>query len=157
MKRYFARKDLLSAIRSDLANISKEFAQILPDKIEILETKEKKFVLGDGEVLAFESERGFFPTVRGALRIPVLGERSVIVDRGAVSFVVNGADIMRPGVVGWDPNIKANDFVIIREEVHKKAIAVGISLWDAGEFETKTSGKCIKNLHFVGDDIWNMG
>lgn len=156
MKRYHARKDLLSVIKSDLANISKEFAEMLPEKFEILEGKDKKFVLGDREVLAFESEKGYFPTVRGALRIKG-GSRAVTVDQGAVSFVVNGADIMRPGVVSWDSDIRKGDHVIIREETHGKAIAVGTSLWDGEEFESNTTGKCVKSLYYVGDDVWNMG
>jgi PUA domain protein len=157
MKRYFARKDLLSAIKTDLANISKEFVEILPDKVEILETKEKKFVLGDDGALVFESEKGFFPTVRGALRISDKEKKTVTVDKGAVSFVINGADIMRPGVVRWDANIKKGDYVIIREETHGKAIAIGEALWSGDEFAGNTTGKCVKSLYFVGDDVWNLG
>lgn len=157
MKRYFARKDLLLSIKTDLANISKEFAEILPDTVEILEAKEKKFVLGEGGVLVFGSEKGFFPTVRGALEITDRGKRTVTVDAGAISFVINGADIMRPGVVAYDGNIEKGDYVIIREETHGKAIAVGISLWDGSDFAGKTTGKCVKSLYFVGDDVWNMG
>lgn len=157
MKRYFARKDLLLSIKTDLANISKEFAEILPDTVEILEAKEKKFVLGEGGVLVFGSEKGFFPTVRGALEITDREKRTVTVDAGAISFVINGADIMRPGVVAYDGNIEKGDYVIIREETHKKAIAVGISLWDGSDFAGKTTGKCVKSLYFVGDDVWNMG
>ena len=155
MKRYFARKDLLSVIKSDLSNISKEFADILPDKVEVVETKGKKYVIGEEGVLVFESGKGYFPTVKGALRIKG-DKRTVTVDKGAVSFVINGADIMRPGVVAWDNAIKEGDHVIIREETHGKAIAVGISLWGGSEFAGKTSGKCVKSLHYVGDDIWNM-
>lgn len=157
MKRYFARKDLLSAIKGDLSNISKEFADILPEKVEVLETKDKKFVVGREGVLVFGSEKGFFPTVRGALEIADREKRTVTVDAGAVSFVINGANIMRPGVVSWDSGIKKGDYVIIREETHGKAIGIGEALWDGGEFEDNTTGKCVKSLYFVGDDVWRMG
>ncbi len=157
MKRYFARKDLLSDIKGDLANISKDFVDILPDEVEVVESKDKKFVIGDEGVLVFGSEKGFFPTVKGALRLKNLEERSVVVDKGAISFVINGADIMRPGVVSWDENIKEGDYVIIREETHKKAIGIGEALWDGAKFEKEKTGKCVKSLYFVGDDVWNMG
>ena len=157
MKRYFARKDLLSTIKGDLSNISKEFAGILPENVEIVEAKDKKFVLGEGGVLVFGSEKGFFPTVRGALELTDKEKRAVTVDAGAVSFVINGADIMRPGVVSWDSEIKKGDYVIIREETHGKAIGIGTSLWGAEEFASNTTGKCVKSLYFVGDDVWGMG
>jgi len=157
MKRYHARKDLLFAIKTDLANISKEFGDILPDKVEVVESKAKKFVVGKEGVIVFESDRGFFPTVKGALRLTDKEKRTVTVDKGAVSFVINGADIMRPGVVSWDSEIKKGEHVIIREETHGKAIGIGTSLWDGGQFEKETSGKCVKSLYFVGDDVWNMG
>lgn len=156
MKRYYARKDLLSVVKRDLSNVSKEFVGILPDKVEILEAKEKKLVLVDGEVLAFESGGGYFPTVRGALKIKG-DKRTITVDKGAVPYIVNGADIMRPGVVAYGKDIRKGDLVIIREETHNKAIAIGVSLLDGDELESKSTGKCAKNVHFVGDDIWNMG
>lgn len=156
VKRYHARKDLASKIKEDLKIISVEFAENLPDRIEILETGGKKFIHVNGESIAFESNGSYFPTVRGAFKIK--GKKGTItVDRGAVSCVVNGADIMRPGVVFFDENIKLGDFVIIREETHSKTIAIGISLWNGEEFATRHSGKCVKNLHFVGDDIWKLG
>lgn len=155
MKRYHARKDLLSKIKEDLRSVSKEFAELLPDIIEILETKGKKFVFVDGEAVVFESENGYFPTVRGALRIKG-DKRTITVDRGAVPYIVNGADIMRPGVVAYDRDIKTGDLVVVREETHKKAIAIGVSLWDGDDFASKSTGKCAKNVQFVGDDVWNL-
>ncbi len=156
MKRYFARKDLLSTIKSDLANISKDFVDILPDKVEVLETKGKKYVIGAEGVIVFDSGSGYFPTVKGALKLTT-DKRTVTVDAGAVSFVINGADIMRPGVVSWDEEIKKGDHVIIREAAHGKAIAIGTALWDGSMFEKEKTGKCVKSLYFVGDDIWKMG
>lgn len=156
MKRYFARKDLLSTIKSDLANISKEFVEILPERVEILEMKDKKFVIGEEGVLVFDSGNGYFPTVKGALKIKT-DTRTITVDAGAVSFVINGADIMRPGVVSWDADIKKGDHVIIREGTHGKAIAIGEALWNGEEFANNTTGKCVKSLYYVGDDVWNMG
>ncbi|MBU2560299.1 RNA-binding protein [archaeon] len=157
MKRYFARKDLLASIKGDLANISKEFADILPENVEVVEMKGNKYVIGESGVLVFGSQKGFFPTVKGALLIEDKEKRTVVVDKGAISFVINGADIMRPGVVKWDVGIKKGDYVIIREETHSKAIGIGEALWDGSEFEGKATGKCVKSLYFVGDDVWKMG
>lgn len=156
MKRYHARKDLVLRIRDDLKSASGEFAELLPDKVEILEVKGKKFVLVEGEALVFESENGYFPTVRGALQIKG-DKRTIVVDRGAVPHVINGADIMRPGVVAYDEHIEVGNYVIVREETHKKAIAICVSLWNGKDFANKGTGKCAKNLYFVGDEVWNLG
>ena len=68
-------------IKSDLSNISKEFADILPDKVEVLETKDKNFVIGSEGVLVFEVGGKYFPTVKGALKIKS-DKRAVTVDAG---------------------------------------------------------------------------
>jgi len=45
-----------------------------------------------------------------------------------VRFIVNGADVMNPGIVSADPEIEAGDLVIVAEERHKKPLAVGKAL-----------------------------
>ena len=79
----------------------------------------------------------------------------MIVDAGAVRFVVNGADIMCPGIVRADPEIKEGDLVIIKEETHDKPLAIGRALI-SGKDMVGDSGKAIKSLHYVGDKLWNI-
>ena len=75
-----------------------------------------------------------------------------MVDSGAVRFVVNGADIMKPGIVSADPEIAVGDLVVIVEERHKKPLAVGRALVPGSEM--KGEGKAVKSMHHVGDSIW---
>ena len=75
---------------------------------------------------------------------------------GAIRFVSNGADIMSPGIVDADENIKPNDIVFIVDETHKKPLAVGLSLITGPEMVENDSGKAIETKHFVGDKIWNF-
>jgi PUA domain protein len=89
--------------------------------------------------------------VLGAIEFTPI-KRRVIVDAGAVRFVVNGADIMKPGIVYADPEIVAGDLVVIVEERYKKPLAIGRALM-AG-LEMKGEGKAVKSLHHVGDLIW---
>lgn len=83
------------------------------------------------------------------------GMKSVTVDKGAISFVSNGADIMRPGVVKIDKGINKGDPVLIKEEVHGKILAIGEMLYEGEEVENMRGGKVVKNLHYVGDKLWN--
>ncbi len=111
-------------------------------------------ILIDGKLLLFSTDGEYFPTVRGALELG-LAKHIVIVDAGAVRFVVNGADIMCPGIVSADSEIKEGDLVIIKEETHEKPLAIGRALM-SGEDMVGDSGKAIKSLHYVGDKLWNI-
>ncbi len=111
-------------------------------------------ILIDGKLLLFSTDGEYFPTVRGALELG-LAKHVVIVDAGAVRFVVNGADIMCPGIVNADYEIKVGDLVIIKEETHEKPLAIGRALI-SGEDMVGDSGKAIKSLHYVGDKLWNI-
>jgi PUA-domain protein len=126
------------------------------DTYELVELEDTTFdvVLVDGEpnVLYYEGEP--FLSVRGANASPP-AEGTVTVDAGAVSFVSNGADVMRPGITEADEDIEAGDLVVIVEESHGKALAVGRALVDGDEM-TGESGKVVESLHHVGDDVYEF-
>lgn len=156
-KRYFAKKKVAAQVRADLEGISENFASLIEnvDNVEVVETDIATFLLLDGQPYVMKVGEGYFPTVKGALAFSA-DRRYVTVDQGAVKFVTSGADIMRPGIVEFDKDIKKGDLVIVNEERHKKALAIGVSLWDGEEFIKNSTGKCIKNIHYVGDNIWNI-
>ncbi len=106
----------------------------------------------DGRPLMMTVEDQPFFTVLGAIEL-MPKKRLVVVDTGAVRFVVNGADIMKPGIVSADPEIAVGDLVVIIEERHKKPLAIGQAL--VAGTDMKGEGKAIKSLHHVGDAIWN--
>jgi len=83
-------------------------------------------------------------------------ENYVIVDMGAVKFVTNGADVMTPGIVDVDSNIKKKDQVWICDERNHKPLGVGIALITGDQMIKKEKGKAIKVIHYVGDKIWNF-
>ncbi|MFB6198634.1 MAG: PUA domain-containing protein, partial [Halobacteriaceae archaeon] len=55
-----------------------------------------------------------FLTIRGANAYDPT-DHVVTVDAGAVSFVSDGADVMRPGILEADPSIEIGDLVVITE------------------------------------------
>ena len=73
---------------------------------------------------------------------------------GAIKFVINGADIMRPGITEIEEGIAKDELVVIIDERNKKPLVVGIALYDSAEMKKITSGKVVKNIHYVGDEIW---
>jgi PUA domain protein len=141
-------KDLVSTFGEEMSGLENK-------TLEKITLEEYSLILVDGKPLLFEIEGHLFPTVRGALEMG-LQKRVVTVDKGAIRFVSNGADIMAPGVVAADPDIKKGDFVIIVEETHQKPLAIGKALMEGLEMVEATSGKAIKSITHVGDKLWNM-
>jgi PUA domain protein len=141
-------KDLVSTFGDTMAELENKV-------LEKITLDEYSLILVDGKPLLFEIEEQLFPTVRGALEME-LNKRIVTVDKGAIRFVSNGADIMAPGIVGADPEIKEGDFVIIVEETHRKPLAIGKALMKGPQMVEADSGKAIKSIIHVGDKLWSM-
>lgn len=80
----------------------------------------------------------------------------IVVDMGAIPYIVNGADIMAPGIVKIEGKFNVNDVVSIVDERHNKAIAIGLALVDSEEMKNMKKGKAILNIHHVGDKIWKF-
>jgi PUA domain protein len=81
---------------------------------------------------------------------------AVPVDMGAVKFVTSGADVMRPGIKSFPAGLLKDQIVCVVDEKHGKPLAVGAMLMSCDEALKATSGKIIKNLHWVGDLVWKI-
>jgi PUA-domain protein len=150
------RKNIRNKMLKDLESTFGDSVRGLENKaLEKLTLDEYSLILVDGKPLLLEIEEQLFPTVRGALELG-LQKRLVVVDKGAIKFVSNGADIMSPGVVEADPEIKKGDFVIIVEESHRKPLAIGKAMMDGPEMAEANSGKAVKSITHVGDKLWNL-
>lgn len=92
--------------------------------------------------------------------IPFLSETSllerfptVVVDAGAIKFVCNGANVMRPGIKKYT-EFKKDDLVCIVEETHNKFLAVGKAMVSSDEMQNISKGEVVKNLHYISDKYW---
>jgi len=127
------------------------------DTYEMVELGDEPFdvvlVDDDPDVVRFEGGEAFL-TVQGANRHgPTTG--IVTVDAGAISFVSDGADVMRPGIVEADTGISEGDLVTVAEGAHGKTLAVGRALVD-GSAMAGDSGKVVESIHHVGDDLFEF-
>jgi PUA domain protein len=96
----------------------------------------------------------FFPFLGSAATLALFP--SATVDEGAIKFMLNGADVMRPGIRKFDDWGAAGKMVVVREEKKGRAIAVGTSMVTGSEAQGMSKGGCIKNLHHVGDRYWTL-
>jgi PUA domain protein len=94
-------------------------------------------------------------TLHGVLKFKPK-DKFVVVDMGAVGYIINGADLMAPGIVDADYNIERGDHVWICDEQHHKPLATGIAIMNGDEMIKGNKGKSVKIIHFVGDKYWNI-
>src|SRR3989344_1796398 len=77
----------------------------------------------------------------------------VVVDMGAVKFVCNGANVMRPGIRKYT-DFEKDQIICVKEESKQKFLAVGKSLVSSSEMESLAKGEVVKNLHYISDKYW---
>lgn len=143
-------QDIADALRTGLG------VELDADSFELVEFADEDFavVLVDGDPLVWYPDGEPFVTVAGANRTePSTGV--VTVDAGAVSFVSDGADVMRPGITEAATDISEGDLVVVQEAAHGKALAVGRALVE-GDDMTGDSGKVVEALHHVGDELFEF-
>ncbi len=153
--RHHLRSDDIQGIREAVADHLG--VDIDGDTFESVEFVSARYelVLVDGEPAVFyvDDDEPFL-TVRGANDYePETGV--VTVDAGAISFVSDGADVMRPGIVKADKAIRSGDLVVIAEETHGKALAIGRAIVDGDEM-VGDSGKVVESIHHVGDELYEF-
>lgn len=142
--------------RKDARRLMKEAAALLggiqPATVEQAELEDEVSVyLFDGAPLLARVGEVLFPM----LICPFLDKLpTVVVDMGAVPHVCNGADVMAPGVVEVVGDFEEGGLVVVRDVRHGKAIAVGTALASSEEITAVEGGKVVRNLHYVGDDLW---
>ena len=156
-KRHTVRKgDAAELVRRLGEELGEEAGIFAAERIEVAETGGPfRLYLLDKRPLLFERNGVLFPTLQGAIARPFTARR-VTVDMGAVRFVVNGADIMRPGIVAVTDDVRADHPVLVVEERHGKPLAVCIARLDAAAMRAETGGIVCKIIHHVGDEIWSL-
>ncbi len=149
MKRTQLRsKDLSDKIEKYPFSLTKK------DTVELIEEGDLKVIYINKKPCFFYYEDKILPTLQ-LLQAQLLLKK-IVVDMGAIKFIVGGADVMRPGIVSFDEAIEKDDIVVVVDQMHQKPLAVGIALFSSVDLKTMTKGKVIKTIHYVGDEIWKF-
>ncbi len=124
--------------------------------VERVETRLNFLIyLFEGKPILMERNNVLFPTVLYAELfkevLPV-----VIVDMGAVPHIVNGADVMAPGIRSASKPFSENRIVLVADEEKQRIFCVGLALMSSDRVFSEKRGRAIKNLHHVKDKIWDF-
>jgi len=99
----------------------------------------------------------------GDVQLPFLSQKEllekfphVMVDMGAVKFMCNGANVMRPGIRSYS-EFEKDQVVCVIEESQHKFLAVGKAMVSSSELESMEKGEVVKNLHYISDKFWEIG
>lgn len=125
------------------------------------------------EPVFFQHRDGpILPTLRVVHKYPTLHFTSVTVDKGAIPFILGGANIMCPGLTkpnqsvmpsdgveqdgqGFDkPGLSKGVGVIVYAEGKEHAIAIGVMTMSSIEIREKNKGNGIEVAHFLGDGLF---
>jgi PUA domain protein len=158
-KRHDLKSSKVKALKRRVQEeLGEEFVPLLKgERFEILTTDANiNLILVDG-IPTFMEKKVLFPTLRVFLDTDCRTlTHHVTVDMGAVPYVTNGADVMRPGITDINEAIEKGDFVVITEERYGKPLAIGETLYSGKEITQMQQGKVIENIHYVGDKLWNI-
>ncbi|MFO8018045.1 MAG: PUA domain-containing protein [Promethearchaeia archaeon] len=159
-QRHFIKESTIRDLKKDVKNhYNEDFVKnVFPEdtKVEWIKTEENDelYAIND-ELRLWKSKDGYIPVLTLLLDNRV-GLKSVHVDDGAIRFVTDGADIMRPGITKINDQIRKGDIIRIAAEKQDRTLAVGKALYNADEMEKKKKGKVIKNLHTINDNVWEF-
>ena len=121
--------------------------------LEELLVEDGSIIFADQRPLILRTQTGLLPSLKFEEVINSLPK--VVVDMGAVPHVVNGAQIMRPGIREVKGDFGKGDLIVIVDEKFGKAIALGLADMYSGVMKSMSKGKVITNVHYVGDTLWN--
>ena len=145
--------------KRDTSNLVKLIRKKWPEDIIPKIKSFKVYEIEDGKrILNFENFTAV--QINESIILPFLGKYEILeyfptvnVDMGAVKFVCNGANIMRPGITSFDI-FKKDDIVTVKDQAHAKILAVGIAVEDSQVAVTRSKGCIINNFHYISDKVW---
>ncbi len=157
LKRHFLKENEVKQILSDFHRRIDADPELLfgpKPRIELVEAHEVEIFIFDETPFSARIQDSLFPTLLFKETFRFLPK--IVVDMGAVPHICDGADIMAPGIVRIDGEFDKDDLILVVDERHRKPLAIGQALVDSKTMKATKRGKIAKNVHYVGDRIWNL-
>eukprot|EP00899_Mesostigma_viride_P012308 jgi/Mesvir1/21078/Mv17231-RA.1 len=133
---------------------------ILPKKTPLIIAKcpgHVNFVVVENKPVVFQVRDGpWFPTLRILHQYPDIMPK-LRVDRGAIKFVLSGANIMCPGLTSKGAemeDVPVDTAVAIMAEGKELALAVGLTKMSTEDIRKVNKGIGVELTHYLNDGLW---
>ncbi|KAK5781785.1 translation machinery-associated protein 20 PWA37_004694 [Arxiozyma heterogenica] len=158
------QRTLKSKLVSQYPALELVIDELIPKKshIELIKCEDKiQLYSVDGEVLFFQKFDELIPSLRLVHKFPE-AYPTVQVDRGAIKFVLSGANIMCPGLTSAgaklpdSPGLEKDTIVVINAENKENALAIGKLLMSTEDIKKINKGHGVEMIHHLGDPLWTF-
>jgi PUA domain protein len=155
-RHYLKEKETESLLKELSQKLNFDTKEVLGSKpqIELAETQSARIFIVEGKPMFARLNNLLFPTLVFREILPFLPK--IVVDMGAIPHICDGADVMAPGIVRIQGDFDKDDILLVADERHEKPLAIGIALFDLQRMRKLKRGKAAKNIHYVGDKLWNL-
>ncbi|CAG8694804.1 5868_t:CDS:2 [Dentiscutata erythropus] len=135
--------------------------EVLPKKASLVLVKCHEHInllTINNEILFFQHFDGpYYPTLRLLHKYPDVFPR-LQVDRGAIKFILSGANIMCPGLTSkgarMDEDLPADTIVGVFAEGKEQALAVGLTKMSTEDIKKINKNIGVENVHYLNDPLW---
>jgi len=153
-------RGIRNAVLEQMPRLAPVIDEIMPKKAAVLITKcqgHLNLVVVNQTILFFNERDGpYYPTLRLLHKYPDILPK-MQVDRGAIKFVMSGANIMCPGLTspgGRMEDVLANSVVAIFAEGKEHALAIGFTKLSSAEIREVNKGIAMDSIHYLNDGLW---
>uniref|UniRef100_A0A6G1SPF2 Malignant T-cell-amplified sequence 1 n=1 Tax=Aceria tosichella TaxID=561515 RepID=A0A6G1SPF2_9ACAR len=156
------QKNIKTKLTEQFPNLAKYIDVILPKKDQLRLAKcpdhIEILVSSSGQHLFYRQREGlYYPSLRLVHQYPDIAP-ILQVDRGAIKFVLSGANIMCPGLTspgGRVPDdIESEKVVTIMAEDKQHALAIGLTKMSGADIKNINKGIAVETVHYLNDGLW---
>lgn len=154
------QRSIIAQIVEQYPLLEEAIESILPKK-ELLIAKcpeNVQLIVVKDEIVFYNQKDGpFYPSLRLVHKYPAMINR-MQVDKGAIRFVLAGANIMCPGFTspGGDMpvSVGVDQPVAIYAEGKEHAMAIGLTKMSTDDIKSVNKGIAVDNIHYLMDGLW---
>ena len=156
-------KDMKKGVTKSYPTLEPYIEDIVPKKAVLygmrLKSNDKvDLFIYDSNIVCFKKGKEYVPTLwllhQYPFMLPVYQ-----VDKGALRFVLAGANIMCPGLTskgGKMDDVESGLVVAIHAEGKTYAVGIGITTMSTKEIREVNKDIGVNTVQFVGDDLWRL-
>ncbi|AQZ13806.1 TMA20 (YER007C-A) [Zygosaccharomyces parabailii] len=158
------QRSLKSKLVNQYPKLEEVIDELIPKKsqVELIKCEDKiQLYSVDGEILFFQKFDELVPTLKLVHKYPE-AYPIVQVDRGAIKFVLSGANIMCPGLTSpgaalpGAPGFEKDSIVIVNAENKENALAIGKLMMSTEDIKSINKGHGVEMIHHLGDPLWHF-